>query len=88
MIKLYIFKHKQTTSVLSDILQTKKPKKVVSDYYKKQNELLENFKNDSEQIQVNPKIFELASYTRRVKPGSLNVKSNGLKSTYSCLSNS
>ncbi|PAV72032.1 hypothetical protein WR25_22464 [Diploscapter pachys] len=31
---------------------TKKPKKVVSDYYKKQNELLENFKNDSEQIQV------------------------------------
>ncbi|VDP07594.1 unnamed protein product [Heligmosomoides polygyrus] len=30
----------------------KRPKKEVSQYYKKQNELLENFKNDSEQIQV------------------------------------
>ena len=33
-------------------LQAKKPKKSVNEYYKKQNELLENFKNDSEQIQV------------------------------------
>ncbi|KJH41556.1 cation diffusion facilitator family transporter [Dictyocaulus viviparus] len=32
--------------------ELKKPKKEVSEYYKKQNELLENFKNDSEQIQV------------------------------------
>uniref|UniRef100_A0A1I7XAP8 Uncharacterized protein n=1 Tax=Heterorhabditis bacteriophora TaxID=37862 RepID=A0A1I7XAP8_HETBA len=32
--------------------EIKKPKKLVSDYYKKQNELLENFRNDSEQIQV------------------------------------
>ncbi|KAK5979845.1 Cation diffusion facilitator family transporter [Trichostrongylus colubriformis] len=32
--------------------ELRKPKKEVSQYYKKQNELLENFKNDSEQIQV------------------------------------
>ncbi|XGW17358.1 hypothetical protein V3C99_002175 [Haemonchus contortus] len=32
--------------------ELRKPKKVVSEYYKKQNELLENFKNDSEQILV------------------------------------
>ncbi|KAK6036749.1 hypothetical protein COOONC_25746, partial [Cooperia oncophora] len=34
----------------------RKPKKEVSQYYKKQNELLENFKNDSEQIQVFQKV--------------------------------
>uniref|UniRef100_A0A0N4WBW2 ZT_dimer domain-containing protein n=1 Tax=Haemonchus placei TaxID=6290 RepID=A0A0N4WBW2_HAEPC len=35
----------------------RKPKKVVSEYYKKQNELLENFKNDSEQILVRCFLF-------------------------------
>ncbi|WKX99110.1 hypothetical protein Q1695_014189 [Nippostrongylus brasiliensis] len=36
----------------SSALDLRKPKKEVSQYYKRQNELLENFKNDSEQIQV------------------------------------
>ncbi|KAK6031517.1 cation efflux family protein [Ostertagia ostertagi] len=36
--------------------ELRKPKKVVSQYYKRQNELLENFKNDSEQIQVFQKV--------------------------------
>ncbi|CAI4232105.1 unnamed protein product [Auanema sp. JU1783] len=39
-------------ALLAGMNEAKKPKKVVSDYYKKQNELLENYKNDSEQIQV------------------------------------
>lgn len=37
---------------VTNLPEASKPKKSVSDYYKKQNELLENFKNDSEQIQV------------------------------------
>ncbi|GMS94226.1 hypothetical protein PENTCL1PPCAC_16401, partial [Pristionchus entomophagus] len=37
-------------------IENKKAKKVVSEYYKKQNELLENFKTDNEQILVSQKL--------------------------------
>ncbi|PIO68994.1 cation efflux family protein, partial [Teladorsagia circumcincta] len=37
----------------------RKPKKVISQYYKRQNELLENFKNDSEQIQDGEQDLEI-----------------------------
>ncbi|EYC15600.1 hypothetical protein Y032_0036g3238 [Ancylostoma ceylanicum] len=54
--------------------ELKKPKKEVSDYYKKQNELLENFKNDSEQIQV----FQKARTRQRLQ-SSTSTDAEGIK---------
>uniref|UniRef100_A0A158PK61 ZT_dimer domain-containing protein n=1 Tax=Angiostrongylus costaricensis TaxID=334426 RepID=A0A158PK61_ANGCS len=55
----------------------KKPKKEVSEYYKKQNELLENFKQDSQQIQV----FQRARTRQRLQP-STSTGAEGVKEEF------